>query len=419
MKRPVLFILLTLSLSAFSQIPENLTPFFKTGSEHSIEEWEETIRPAIIKTFCDEVYGNIPEGFKPEISFKVEEEKHNVLNGTACRKQVVIILETEEGKSLEMGLLIYLPENQKEKIPVFLGLNFYGNHTISTDPEIFIHNSWSKNSLEMGVTENKAIGFSRGKSAHRWPLEKIIARGYGVATVYYGDIDPDFDDGFRNGLHGLIYNDENNRSPLTDAGSIAAWAYGLSRVMDYFETDENIDSKRIAVFGHSRLGKAALWAGATDQRFAMVISNNSGCGGAALSMRKHGETVEKINTRFPHWFCDNFKKYNNNEESLPVDQHLLLGLIAPRPLYVASAEDDDWADPTGEQLSAFLATEIYRLYGQKTDLKKDKADADSPFNQGSVGYHLRTGKHNITIYDWNQYLDFADLNLFNRLQTTE
>lgn len=411
MKRTIFFILIAFSISLYSQIPDNLPVFFESGSEPSIEEWEETLRPTILNTFSDEIYGNIPEGFEPKISFRVEEEKHYVLNGIAHRKQVVITLETEEGKSLEMGLLIYLPENQKEKIPVFLGLNFFGNHTIQSDPEIFIHKNWSMNNEIMGVTENVAVEFSRGMRVSRWPIEDILSRGYGVATVYYGDIDPDFDDGFKNGLHGLMYNDENTRSPLTDAGSVAAWAYGLSKVMDYFETDEDIDSKRIAVFGHSRLGKAALWAGATDQRFAMVISNNSGCGGAALSMRKHGETVMKINTRFPHWFCDNFKKYNDNEENLPVDQHLLLGLIAPRPLYVASAEGDDWADPKGEQLSAFLATEIYGLYGLKTDLKEEEACVNSPFTQGSVGYHLRNGKHDLTIYDWNQYLDFADKNL--------
>ena len=206
-----------------------------------------------------------------------------------------------------------------------------------------------------------------------------------------------------------MYNDENIRNPLTDAGSIAVWVYGLSKVLDYFETDENIDSDRVAVFGHSRLGKASLWAGASDQRFAITISNNSGCGGAALSMRKHGETVKRINTSFPHWFCDNFMKYNDNEENLPVDQHMLLGLIAPRPLYVASAEEDDWADPRGEQLSAFLSEEIYDLYNLKTCVKKTKAVINSPVKKGLVGYHIRTGKHDLMAYDWEQYLDFADM----------
>lgn len=408
MKRLILFILIIFSVSAYGQIPNNLPEFFKDGPDPDTQQWEEIYRPQILKTFRDEVYGNIPEGFDPQISFRVEEEKHKVLNGVAFRKQVIITLETEEGKSLEMGLLIYLPENQKGKIPVFLGLNFFGNHTIHPDPEIFLHDNWCRNRETMGITENKAVEFSRGKVVHRWPVEYILSRGYGIATVYYGDIDPDFDDGYKNGLHGLMYDDENLRNPLTDAGSVAVWAYGLSRVLDYFETDENIDSDRVAVFGHSRLGKAALWAGASDQRFAITISNNSGCGGAALSMRKHGETVKRINTSFPHWFCDNFMKYNDNEDKLPVDQHMLLGLIAPRPLYVASAEDDDWADPRGEQLSVFLASEIYDLYNLKTCVKKTKAVINSPVKKGLVGYHIRTGKHDLMAYDWEQYLDFAD-----------
>ena len=408
MKRIILHILIIFSVSAYGQIPNNLPDFFKDVSDPDTQMWEEIYRPQILKTFSNEVYGNIPSGFDPKVSFRVEEEEHNALNGVANRKQVIITLETEEGKSLEMGLLIYLPEKHEGKIPVFLGLNSIGNHTIHPDPAIFLHKNWCRNRESMGITENKAVEISRGKVVSRWPVEYILSRGYGIATVYYGDIDPDFDDGYKNGLHGLMYNDENIRNPLTDAGSVAAWAYGLSKVLDYFEEDENIDSDRVAVFGHSRRGKATLWAGASDQRFAITISNNSGCGGAALSMRKHGETVKRINTSFPHWFCDNFKKYNDNEENLPVDQHMLLGLIAPRPVYVASAEDDDWADPRGEQLSLFLASEIYNLYDLKTCVKKPKAVINSPVKKGIVGYHIRTGKHDLMAYDWEQYLDFAD-----------
>jgi hypothetical protein len=302
-------------------------------------------------------------------------------------------------KEHSMKMLIYLPKNVS-KAPLFLGLNFNGNHTVTDEPQITPADVWPR---EMALSPVKGEDSERGSNYSAWQVKEMISKGYGLATIYYCDIDPDFDDGFKNGVYTLFDAEPDN----TSWGSVAAWAWGLSRAMDYLETLPSVDPKKVAVFGHSRLGKAALWAGATDKRFAIVISNNSGCGGAALSKRIYGETVGSINRAFPHWFCENFNKYNEKEETLPVDQHELLALIAPRPLYVASAQDDQWADPRGEFLSCVAASPVWKLLGKEGFPVKEMPSINSPV-MGSIGYHIRTGKHEVTLYDWQRYLEFAD-----------
>lgn len=361
-------------------------------------QWQKTRRPEILELFRTHVYGRTPVS-QLNISSTVFDLETNALNGKAIRKQVAIEA-TSGQKRLRMNLLLYLPKSANEQaVPVMLLLNFGGNHTIHSDPAIAIPQGYLREKYR------PAEDF-RGKKAPRYPIEELLARGYGIATANYGDLDPDFHDGFENGIHPL-FNTPDQRSG--DAwGAVGAWAWGLSRFMDYFETDSDVDHSRVAVLGHSRLGKAALWAGAQDERFAMVISNNSGCTGAALSRRQQGERVAQVNKSFPHWFCENYKQYNDKESTLPVDQHMLIALMAPRPVYVASADRDLWADPEGEFLSCVYAAPVYKLFGLDGMQTEKMPVANQPINDGHIGYHLRHGEHDLTRYDWICYMDFAD-----------
>lgn len=382
-------------------VPDPLTTF--SGEKiTTAEEWNTKRRPELHEFFENKVYGKVPDTLDT-VTFKVLEESENALDGKARRKQVEVTLRENE-KSILFTLLLYLPKNVS-KAPVFLGYNFFGNHTVTKDENVLLSNAWSMNNESLGISDHKPTDISRGGRAHRWAIDNIIEGGFGLATIYYGEVDPDKND-LSDGIHALFYEEGQEQLKSDEWGSLSAWAFGYRKALDYLLTDDAVDTNKVIVFGHSRLGKAALWAAATDKRFAGAISNNSGCGGAALSKRRFGETINVINTQFPHWFCRNFKNYNNNEEALPVDQHLLLALIAPRPLYIASAHEDQWADPKGEFLSAYHASKVYGLFS-KMGISEPHLPEVHQLLQNTVAYHIRAGKHDVTDYDWEQYLIWA------------
>ena len=382
-----------------SQVPEYVLPELLTLGDGTTvttpEQWRSERRPEVLRLFEESVYGKTPGGRPEGLTWEVRATDGHALDGAATRKQIRIRFDgTDDGP--KMDLLLYTPKNVDGPVPIFLGLNFKGNHTVSPDPGI---------DLPEGADESE-----RGASGGRWPVDAILGHGYGLATAHYFDIDPDVKDVWSDGVHPLFYDAGQDR-PLPDQwGSIGAWAWGLSRALDYLEADPDVDGDRVAVFGHSRLGKTSLWAGAQDERFALVISNDSGCGGAALSRRRIGETVERINTSFPHWFADTFNQYNGDEDALPVDQHMLIALAAPRPVLVLSAEEDRWADPRGEFLSAFHASPVYRLFGLNGIDDAAMPPLNSPVG-GLVSYQIRPGGHDVTMRDWQVIMDFADAHL--------
>ncbi|MDD2380460.1 MAG: acetylxylan esterase, partial [Mariniphaga sp.] len=345
-----------------------LPELLKTESGYpvsSTHDWETIGRPEILKLFEDHVYGQVPKDFD-KIRFKKMNQDKKAMNGKATLKEVAITV-SRNRQEVTINLILFTPNQVKKPVPVFLVINHRGVKT-------------------MDVTRQNQDGF--------WPAEEVIEAGYGIAGFDVKDVAPDDKKAFTNGILQKLYPEQmvmNN-----GMAALGAWGWGASRAIDYFEKERLVDAKKIVVVGHSRGGKAALWCGAQDQRVAIAISNESGNSGAALSRRNFGETVEVITTTFPYWFCPNYRQYANHEEYLPVDQHMLLALMAPRAVYVGSAADDLWADPKGQYLALKEALSVYELYGFTPNLPAEMPGVNEQLIRLPMGFHNREGKHNMT-----------------------
>ena len=359
-------------------------------------------RQQMLQHFSETVYGQVPQT-PYDVSVINQREQPLALGGLAVRSELTLRLTTQRG-TLDVTALLTLPK-QSQPVPALLGCNFAGNHTTTPDPWVSLPTNPIPNRSEEMVMGPAASDAGRGCLARRWPMSDAIVNGIGVITVYSGDFDFDGDDAFVGGVHNLLQ-DPSERD-ASSWGTIAGWAWGLSRVLDaVIAAEPRVDGQRVGTIGHSRMGKTALWAAAQDERFALAISNNAGCTGATLSRRCIGERLHHINERFPHWFAKNYRAFNHREHELPIDQHQLLALLAPRPVYVGSASGDSWADPRGEFAACQAASVVYDQFG-----KIGLGEVTMPAENQSVGdhmrYHIRPGSHDILPQDWYHYLQFA------------
>ncbi len=370
------------------------------------DAWKATARPhqlAVLERF---VYGRrLPP--RPVTVVGDVERAEVTLGGVAATRLQARLRLGDAPEAREIDVLVYLPRPAAAgRVPVFLALNFHGNQAEDPDPAVRLCRSYVLNDAAAGIIANRATEKSRGSAQRRWPLAAMLGRGFGMATACCGDIFPDHAAGRAESVLVSLGRPVTGDLPADEPGAIGAWAWGLSRILDWLVTLPEVDPARVCVVGHSRLGKAAVWAGACDERFAVVISNESGCGGAALSRRNYGETVEVITRRFPHWFCPAFAGYADREADLPCDQHTLLAMVAPRPLYVASAVEDRWADPRGEFLAAVAAEPVWKLFGLTGLGTSEMPAVDHPIGR-TIGYHVRAGKHDLLEYDWLRFADFV------------
>ena len=363
--------------------------------------WAAVARPhqfGLLETF---VYGRRLPVVPVSVVGEVERADVDLPGGIKARRLQARLRLGAGDNAPTTDVLLYLPR-LTGPAPVFLNLNFKGNQAETDDPAVPLCRAWLPDDEKGGVVANRATDAARGTQARRWPVATMVEAGFGMATACYGDVFPDRPDGRAASALVSLGRPVEGDLPADEPGAIATWAWQLSRILDWLVTLPEVDPNQVVVVGHSRNGKAALWAGACDERFAMVVSNESGCGGAALERRQAGERIADITKRFPHWFCPAFATYAGRESELPVDAHVTLAMTAPRPLAVASAAEDRWADPEGEFLAAVFASPVWKLFG-----REGIATAEYPPVGKSVGdwvaYHVRAGKHDLLAEDWEQF----------------
>jgi hypothetical protein len=373
------------------------------------DAWRTIVRPHQFALLESSVYGRRLPAVPVSVVGDVERAEAMLADGTTASRIQARLRLGDTPQAITTDVLVYLPTSERP-VPVFLHLNFRGNQAEHPDPAIRMCAAWLPDDKRGEIVGNHATETSRATDSRHWPVEKLLDRGYGVATACYGDVFPDRADGRAASALAALGRPLDGDLPADEPGAIATWAWQLSRILDWLVTLPEVDAAKVIVVGHSRNGKAAVWAGACDARFAMVVSNESGCGGAAIERRNYGETVEAITRRFPHWFCPAFRTYADRETDLPVDAHVTLAMAAPRPLYVASAIDDRWADPKGEFLAAVAAGPVWGLFDLEGLGTTQWPPTDTPVGQ-TIGYHVRTGKHDLLEYDWLRYADFADRTL--------
>jgi hypothetical protein len=369
------------------------------------EDWINKRRPELKTLFQHYMYGYFPDTPK-KVEAKLEREDKNYFGGKATKKELTITFGPDGWPKIH--LLLVVPNSRKKPAPVFVGMNFRGNHTVVDDKDVPLPTVWMYPDKATSK-DNRAIETGRGTQVDVWALEQSIDRGYAVATFYNGDIKPDHKE-WTDGVHKHFFKEGQTAPGPREWHTIAAWAWGVSRAIDYLVTDKDLDKTKIAVVGHSRLGKTALLCAAFDDRVALSIPLQAGCGGTAPSRGKVGESVLRINTAFPHWFNGEFKKFNNAPDKIPFDQHCLVALVAPRPVLFANAQEDTWANPDGQFDVLKAAESVYKLLGSD-GLAAKKMPELNTLVDSTLGYYIRPGKHSMTTGDWKVFLNFADKHL--------
>ena len=374
------------------------------SSVTSPADWNTRRKPELRELFQHYMYGRIPVApVAPQ--FKVNAVYRDFLGGKGTLKVVTISFGDPAAPSID--LMVVTPNALKGRAPMFLGINFCGNHALSADPRIPLAKGWLYDSCK-GCKDWHATDASRGGQMVDWPMGEILDRGYGLASFCTSDVDPDRKD-FTEGLYAWLAARAGAKTPPqpADRGTIAAWAWGTHRCLDYLVTDADVDPKRIAVVGHSRNGKTALLAAAFDERIALAIPHQAGCGGTAPNRGTVGESVQRINTAFPHWFGANFKAFNTETARLPFDQHCLVALMAPRPVLLSNAKEDQWANPSGQFEVLQAAASVYRLLGAG-GLDAAVEPEVGTLVASRLGYYVRPGKHSMNVGDWRIFMQFAD-----------